>query len=62
MKNDDWKLPLFNKYIDSWFIGHKSTDEMQQGSANQQVILLHIKNNDWITDVFDIGMSQTIRG
>ena len=62
MDNVDWKSRVFDKCIDSWFGRHKSTEEMQQGSANEEFILQRIKTNDWVHDVFEIGMLQTTRG
>jgi hypothetical protein len=60
--DDCWKSPLFNKCIDSWFGRHKSTDEMQQGSANKQFLFQCIKTNDWVNDIFEVGMLQALQG
>jgi hypothetical protein len=53
------KLELFNKCVNSWFGRHKSTVCMQQGSANESFIVQRLQQQEWVTDVFEVGMLQS---
>lgn len=62
IESDCWKSPLLNICVDSWFGRYVTTDDMQQGSTNEQLITQHMRMNEKIKDVFDVGMLQTTQG
>ncbi len=35
---------------------------MQQGSANESFIVQRLQQQEWVTDVFEVGMLQSKRG
>jgi hypothetical protein len=60
--DDDWKVSMLDKCIDSWFGRHASSDVMRQGTENESYVLQRLSCEKWISDIFEVGMLQSKRG
>jgi hypothetical protein len=58
--DNDWKSPLMDKCIGSWFDRHKSTDAMKQGRVNEEFVVQRLMGEAYVHDVFEVGMLQSI--
>ena len=42
--NDEWKVSMLDKCIDSWFGRHSSSDVMRQGTENEDFALQRLSH------------------
>ena len=60
--SDEWKSTFTDKCVDSWFRRHSSNDFMKQGTANEKFVVQRLGMEDWVKDVFEVGMLQCKKG
>ena len=53
---------MLDKCIDSWFGRHSSSDNMRQGTENENFVLQRLTCEKWISDIFEVGMLQSKHG
>ena len=60
--DDEWKVTMLDKCIDSWFGRHSSSDVMRPGTKNEDCVLQRLSHEKWISDVFEVGKLQSKHG
>jgi hypothetical protein len=60
-EEDEWKKSMMEKCMKQWFDRHVSNEVMKEGTANEPYIVQRLSMQQWVCDVYEVGMLQSTR-
>ena len=57
--DDEWKKVMIEKLMNQWFDRHTSNEVMKEGTANEEYIAQRLLMQQWVCDVFEVGLLQS---